>query len=285
MFVVGDPVHLTTTWTSNTGVPVDPDTLTLAVTLPDQTVANPAPVKDGVGLYHYDYPTTQSGRHLAVWTGTGNNARVWPYEFYVDTIDSGYVISLDDAKTYLRITNTNSDDKLRLYLEAASEVVEFYRGDMIRRTYTEVYSGGDPTIYVRHTPLLSVTTLTEYVGSITYTLTNQPLGASVDAWGYTIDDLPSGRIVRRSASGLVWRFVPGVGNVTITYTTGVAVIPATVRIAAMMILEHLWENQRGPMPSPVAQAGNETTVPGINYAIPLEAIELLESTSRNPVIA
>lgn len=199
------------------------------------------------------------------------------------------LITVVDAKQFLGIpsTDTSDDDELQDFIDAASAVAEFFAGDLVGGTWTEQHDGGDPTIYVRHTPILSVTSLTEYIGSITYTLTNQPLGHSTDAWGYTIDDPMSGKIVRRSASGLAWRFVPGTGNVTITYTSGVpGVPPANIRKGVEFIVAHLWSSQRGPQPLPVYAGSDDGTsmVPGIGYAIPNRAIEMFKVTPRLPVI-
>ena len=195
------------------------------------------------------------------------------------------ILSLTDAKDFLRLrgTSTADDDRLQDFLVAAQAVAEFYVGDIVGGTYTETHDGGDAAIYTRHTPIQTVTSLTEYVGSITYTLTNQPLGHSVDAWGYTIDDPEAGRIVRRSASGMAWRFVPGSGNVTITYTTGRAAIPGQVITAVEFIVQHLWTTQRGAMPMNANPGDGESMVPGIGYAIPNRAIELLETVPRMPV--
>lgn len=196
----------------------------------------------------------------------------------------GSLITLAEAKAFLRLKTATDDDKLMDFIDAASSVAQFYCGDLLPQTYTETHDGGDQAIYVRHTPIVSVSSLTEYVGSITYTLTNQPLGQSVNAWGYTIDDPAAGRIVRRTASGLVWRFVPGVGNVTVTYTTGVASIPVQVRLGVEFIVRHLWQTQRGAMPSP-QDADTTSQVPGVNYAIPDRAIEMFESVPRPPVFS
>lgn len=196
------------------------------------------------------------------------------------------ILDVSEAKLFLGITNDTDDSKLVDFVDAAEAVAEFYVGDVTGGTYTEVHDGGDRSIYTRHTPVVAVTSLTEYVGSITYTLTNQPLGHSVDAWGYTIDDAQAGRIVRRSASGMAWRFAPGVGNVTVTYTTGMAEVPVQVTMAVEFIVRHLWTSQRGPQPRPVLAGPDDGTsmVPGVGYAIPNRAIELLETVPRMPVV-
>ncbi|MCU1617190.1 MAG: hypothetical protein JWO98_4730 [Frankiales bacterium] len=193
-------------------------------------------------------------------------------------------VTLEDVKDFLRIpsTDTASDDKLVEHLDAAWAAAEFYCGDLSTGTYTEVHDGGGQAIYTRHTPVASVISLTEYIGSITYTLTNQPLGSSVDAWGYTIDDPDVGRIVRRSASGIAWRFVPGVGNVRIAYTTGRAVVPAQVTLGVKIVVQHLWETQR--VPGVRGASADTSPIPGLGYAIPNRAIELFQTVPRMPVI-
>ena len=198
------------------------------------------------------------------------------------------LITLQEAKSFLRFKDTTGpspdDDKLTEVIDAASAVAEFYCGDLTAATYTEVHDGGGPAIYTRHTPVVSVMSLTEYIGSITYTLTNQPLGQSVDAWGYTIDDPEAGRIVRRSASGIAWRFVPGVGNVSITYSTGRVPPPAQVTLGVKLVVKHLWDSQRGAMPMAQEAGDGESLVPGLGYAVPNRAIELFQTVPRTPVI-
>jgi hypothetical protein len=197
------------------------------------------------------------------------------------------ILSVADAMDHLHIPSSSVDApaKLPLYVGAAIDVVSFFRGDILSQTYTESYDGGDPAIYLRHTPVLSITTLTEYIGNIVYTLTNQPPGASIDAWGYSLDDPASGRVVRRTASGQAFRFVPGDANVNVTYVTGLPSVPPSVTLAAMMIVKELWEDERGAAPLPLQAQDGFVTVPGVGYAVPIGAIELLEGNGRNPVVA
>lgn len=196
------------------------------------------------------------------------------------------LIQLDEAKSFLNIptSDVTEDETIASFIDAASNVAQFYCGDLLPTTYTEVHDGGGAAIYTRHTPVLSVTTLTEYIGSITYTLTNQPLGSSTNAWGYTIDDPPAGRIVRRSASGIAWRFVPGLGNVSITYTAGMTEIPEQVYAGISFIVKHLFESQRGAASMPAQFSDTMSPVPGTGYAIPNRAIEMFQTVPRMPVI-
>lgn len=65
---VGDSVRLTVNVTDEGGVPDDPATINLTITLPDRTVtAVPSGdiVRASTGSYLYDYPASVTGRHMA----------------------------------------------------------------------------------------------------------------------------------------------------------------------------------------------------------------------------
>lgn len=286
-FDLGDAVTLTFATVSSAGLPANADTIQVTITQPDGSTVGPStPTATGVGAYAFTFVPTMAGRHLARWTATGAAIEAAGYSdaFDVEPADPGYLISVDDAKRFLRIRGDADDDKLREFVAAASAVATYYCGDLLPQTYTEAHDGGDEAIWLRHTPVQSISSLSEYLGNITYTLTNQPLGQSVDSWGYTLDDPAAGRVVRRSASGLVWRFAPGVQNVRVTYKTGTGMVPPQVRKGVEFVIRHLWATQRGPMP-PAADPDSEQTVPGIGYAIPNRAIELFETAPRLPVVA
>lgn len=72
-YTVGDSVRLAVDVTDAGGVPDDPATISLTITLPDHT-AVPVPsgdiIRTGPGAYLYDYPTTVPGRHMARYATT-----------------------------------------------------------------------------------------------------------------------------------------------------------------------------------------------------------------------
>lgn len=197
------------------------------------------------------------------------------------------VVTLDEVKAHLRLTNVSATQQAQLdvFIGAATAVVEFYRGEILWRDYTEVYDGGDTAIYLRHTPVLAVTAITENVGTITYTLTDQPVGQTANSYGYTLDDPEVGRVVRRGASGFAWPFRDGVGNVAATYTAGGLTVLPEVKLAALIIVEHLWETQRGAGPRPPSADDGEMSVPGVYYAVPNAAVQLLQTDGQDPVMA
>lgn len=194
-------------------------------------------------------------------------------------------VQLTDVKAQLNITSTTYDAELQGFLDAAGDVVLEFIGDIPTTVYTENYDGGDVSIYLRHRPVLTITTMTEVVGNVVYTLTSQPPGSSVDAWGYSIDDADAGKVVRRSAAGQPWRFTPGIGNITVTYSAGRSVLPASVRMAVLLITEHMWEQtQRGQGAGRAVPGAVDADV-GYGPNKYSQAMEMLAPYRKAPVIA
>lgn len=203
------------------------------------------------------------------------------------------IVTLDDVHAALNYPTgvTVDDSELQGFIDAAEIEVQKLAGDVDSATYSETYDGGDVSIYLRHRPVISVTSITEIIGSLTYTLSLQPPGQSVDAWGYSLDDPLSGKVVRRSAAGQPWRFTPGIGNVFVTYTAGRTVVPANIRLATLELIEHWWQrSQQGAFATPTGgaigspQYDDAVTEPGSNYGIPYRVVDKL-TQERMPVIS
>lgn len=279
MIDLGDTVTLT--WPT---VPYSATGTTVTVTQPDNTVvtASPAP---SVGSATFAYPTTKVGRHSVRWVCTGPDVEAYADGFEVAEGDPGFVISLADAKTQLNMTSTTNDEELRLWLGATTEVVEYFCGSMVVRPYTEAHSGGKASLSLYHAPVVAVSAITEFIGTVAYNLTLQPVGQSTSAYGYSVDDAEAGIVTRRTASSWPMPFMPGTNNVTVTYTAGRPVIPYAVQGAARLIVAHLWTTRRGAMPLPAASGEQTSMVPGFEYAVPIKAIELMERFERMGGIA
>lgn len=279
MIDLGDTVTLT--WP---GYPPSATSATVSITQPDGTVAGPFTVAPTFGVLSYAYPATQAGRHAVRWLCVGPDVEAFADGFEVADADPGFIISLADVKTQLNIKSANSDEELRTWLGAATEVVEHFCGEMVVRSYTESHSGGKSALALYHSPVVTVSAITEFIGTVAYNLTLQPVGQATSAYGYSIDDPEAGIITRRSTSSWPMPFMPGVNNVTVTYTAGRPVIPYAVQAAARLIIQHLWTTRRGAMPLPAASA-ETSVVPGIEYAVPIKAIELMERYERMGGIA
>src|SRR4051812_2397971 len=115
---LGDLYRCSWTNISPSGGNVNAGSVTLTITLPDQTSVVVTPVSPTTtGVYQYDYQTVQAGRHLARWVGTGANPGAQPEEFDVRPANPGYIISLGDVRQQLNLTTTVNDEELRYSIE------------------------------------------------------------------------------------------------------------------------------------------------------------------------
>jgi hypothetical protein len=160
--------------------------------------------------------------------------------------------SLSDVKAHLNITSTDNDDELQLMLDAASETVRSLVGS-ITDDVAEVLPVHNGTI------ILSRRNVTDVL-----------LHPDEPVSGFTVNH----------EAGLVYG-VPLIGRVSVTYSVGDGARPASLTLATLIIAAHLWETQRGAAPSgPLAADDDTGIVPGLGYAIPNRARELLEPFIR-----
>lgn len=160
------------------------------------------------------------------------------------------VITLDQAKLTLGITNSSKDELLQFYVDAATPVITYLGCDVDSTPYVETYDGGAPQIMLNHAPVLTVTSVVESYGS-NYIRTLTPVdifsGNPSDAYAYSIE-LPTGVITRRAA-GVAVNFAPGNRNVKVSYTAGIADPPANVVLAALELVRAWWQvGQQGNRP-------------------------------------
>ena len=75
-------------------------------------------------------------------------------------------------------------------------------------------------------------------------------------------------------------------NIKIIYIAGRATVPANVRLATLMLVQHLWttsqNNKNGGRPN---LGGDDTFVPGMGFAVPNRVKELLQPGGRVPGVA
>ncbi|MFI1767519.1 hypothetical protein ACH41H_36480 [Streptomyces sp. NPDC020800] len=246
----------------STGHLVNPDTATLTITLSDGSTATPVvPAPAVTGQLRIDYVTAQPGRHVWRLVTTG------PVTAYADVFDvqaaaPDSIVSLAEARAQLNMdpTETADDDELRGFVAATTRAVERELGRaVVRRTYTDRFtiSGLTQQVLLRTAPVLSLTSATSADGATTWN-TNH-IQADTDTGYVTVVSGP-----------------PFSGVVDFVYQAGFAVIPDDYRLAGKIILQHLWETQRGVMRVQLG-GDNETYTPGRGYAIPRRAQELLDS--------
>ncbi|MFF9129123.1 head-tail connector protein [Streptomyces sp. NPDC014806] len=183
------------------------------------------------------------------------------------------LITLADAKAQLDITTATHDTELQGYIEALTAVVEGIVGPVETRTVTETVNGRGPALCLAQTPAVSLT-------SITPQLTG---GTALDVAQLHLDGATG--IIRRRDGG---RFYGGPW--TVVYTAGRPEVPPTIRLAALILLQHLWRTQYGAARGLTGIGGSDDfsvsePVPGFGYAVPNRVLQLLEPFKSGPGVA
>jgi len=188
------------------------------------------------------------------------------------------LVTLAETRAHLNFTaDTSHDAELQGFIDAATPVIEDVVGAVTGTTYTETYdSNGLEFIMLRHTPVFSITSVTEYWANTAHPLS---LVASPDlgvAYSYTAD-LRSGRIVRRDSAAGVRGFPSGTGAVQVIYVAGLAAVTANVRLAALEFIRHNYQlTQQGGRPAIGSNsAAEDGPFTPSGFAIPTRVLELL----------
>lgn len=271
-FDLGDTVRLTADCTDAGGSLATAATAVLTVTLPDGTTATPSvPAPSQTGRYLVDYATVQAGRHAARWV-FGTPACAYTDMFDVREAVPPMLFSLQDAKEHLRLplNETDQDDAVRSWTESVTRCVESLVGVCVRRTVVETHRlqrSGVSALALRTTPVLSLVSVAR-----------TDSGPAYDAASLDVDEL--GILTRLDGGRLT-------GRLRITTVAGRTVIPANIRDAGKLILQHLWRTKTGG--SRAVQGGGEDyavtePIPGFGYAIPNRALQLLEPDRLSPEV-
>jgi hypothetical protein len=241
-------------------------TVVLTITLPTAPPTTPSVSTASTGVYSATYTAATAGRYVGRWVVTNitGGAASETYEQTWDVSSSSRsIISLDEAKTFLRITGSDDDEQLRDVLEAASDMCERYTRKVWRRTTVtaEIHSGGVDVIYLRQSPVVSVTTVVD-------------TGVTLAATSYTID-LPTGRLFYGDTTYQGW-WTPGQDNISVTYVTGPpsGIVPAYIRGGMLELVEHLWSSRRGGSNLPRKAGGNEEFSNKLAHALPWRVQEM-----------
>lgn len=291
IYFTGQDVRLSENVLDDTGAPAT-GTLTVALTVTDPTgtVTSPAVTNGGGGQYLSAVPAVaQAGIWRYRWTATGTGVGYASEgQFQVRPLGVEQVVDLAAVKAHLNIpvTDTSQDAELQGFILAAGDLARDVVGPLLPEQHTEWHDGGSPTITLDWLPLAAVQSVTEYVAASTWVLTEQPLGTSTDAYGYTVD-LDRGQITRRATGGAV-HFPTGTKNVKVVYTAGRSgAIPWTVRLGALELIRHLFQlTQQGGRPrfGGAALDGESMGVP-TGFALPQRVLELWQPFKRPPGIA
>lgn len=170
------------------------------------------------------------------------------------------LISLAQAKRHLTIAadSTSYDDEVQLWIDATVTAVEKARGQIVQqRSFTDEgdFGTGTTSFVLTNVPVLAITA----VATVDNAQTWDPAALHV---------APDSGVVT------VLSGPPLRGLATVSYTAGMATIPANYTAAGLIILQHLWMTRRGA--GAVPRGGeDEMYVPALGYAVPRRAVELL----------
>lgn len=198
-------------------------------------------------------------------------------------------VTLAETKSDLNLTTTTNDAELQTVIDAATAILENHPAytvvDNVKQTsHTEWYDTAD-TIALKHYPVASITSITGWSGATSqvFTAAAWDSGLTPD-FGYAFD-AASGllHLSRGGLSSTHWQ-----GRVLVTYTSGVTTVPADIRAAALLLVEHLWETQRGTGGSapPAGLDPDETQLGfGTSVILPNRVREVLAPYERTPAVA
>ncbi len=239
--------------------PAAPDTgpYALAVKKPDGTTLAPPPDVTGYKeTTQAEFTPTMPGRHLLSWTANGADAYtdvldVWP-------ADPKFLIPLDEVVAGLRLPSNADPSRttdLRLYVAAATPVIEDITGPLLAATKTLTTWGGRRSVTLPHLPNQVVSVVVD--------------GVPVPAY---VPDLASGIVYAGTRHAMA--YFP-YGELVVTYKIGDAEIPPNVRLAARELVRFWWQGgmqgSGGGIRSSVPDA--EVYTPS-GFAVPRRVMEL-----------
>jgi hypothetical protein len=171
------------------------------------------------------------------------------------------LVSLDEAKTQLRVKTTNDDQEILSWIAALTPAIEEKISKVVEpRTITERHRlTGRNTFRLWRTPVLTLTSITAVSRFV----------PTWDVSNLTVD--PTTGIVDVLAGPCPY------GIVDVTYTAGYDPIPDNFLKGALIVLQHVWESRRGVgsnvRPGVVGPEERYDHQQG-NYTIPRKAMEL-----------
>ncbi len=240
------------------------DSATLTVTAPDGTTSSPTP-DESSGTFTATFAVTLAGRYLLRWENTTDDV-VWVDTLEVWPADPRFLISFGDAVQSLQWRDADRarhGDMLRLYIAAATPIIEDITGAILDLTIEQHANGGKTGVALWERP--------EEVTSVTID------GAAHEA--YVVN--ANAGIVYYDRNGT--RFPPGRQIVKITYTTGGAQIAPNIQLATRELVRHLWQiGQQAIEGQPVDYGDRPMGTTPSGFAVPKRVIELCASTYSLP---
>ena len=202
------------------------------------------------------------------------------------------IVSLGDVKAYLNYstpTQPGADDaQISNLLAAASDWIEREVGPISPTSFTERYDGwgGQFELMLRHSPVISVASVTEqWSTGGTHLLAESTFGPGID--GYQMEK-EIGRLVRVFQGNWPRTWFPGSLNVQVVYTAGYATIPPLLQLACLELVAHWWTQGHQAAARGWGPAGEDTydsasAGPGAFAGIPYRVADKV-AVFRRPVL-
>lgn len=183
------------------------------------------------------------------------------------------LLTLAEAKAQLDIETATHDTELQVYVDALTAAIERHVGPVENRTVTETTTAGGATLCLSHIPVVTLTSLAPVLTD----------GTAVAVSEVALDGA-TGILRRKDNAGFCG------GPWTATYTAGRGTVPATIKLAALILLQHLWRTQYGASRGLSGIGGGDDfsvtePVPGWGYAVPNRVLQLLEPYKVPPGVA
>ena len=274
VYDLGDVAALGVKIKDANGALANATTVVCTITLPDGTSTTPTVVNTSTGIYDVNYAPTMYGRYAVRWVATGANASAYADEFTVRDFTELGIVSLDEVKAHLNIPadNTNNDEEIRRFIDAASDLAENYVGCVLgRKTFAnEAYSGNTDIIRLRNPRAISITSV--YENGILL----EPTAYVLDPTGQRLTRITTGSLSGPNYFG-IWS--PGAQNIVITYVAGFVIPPPSAKQGVLEIIRHLWQTQRGPSAVVGRNQSGDDFYQTPTYSLPRRAMELLDPVS------
>lgn len=197
------------------------------------------------------------------------------------------LLTIGEARDALGLDpqDTTNQTLLAAYITAISSRLDDACGPIVQRTITgETYSGGRHTIWLKKTPVVSITSVTEYE-DLTPTTLSVRSNTSHPSNGYMFDQTMG--TISRFSSALPDYFEPGIHNIAVTYVAGRYTTTNTVselfKIAAGAFLSHVWKMNQGMGTQTFGEYDVSTQI--VTFALPKRVLDLLGNEVLAPGFA
>lgn len=231
---------------------------TVIVTGPDGLPRSTSAVNNAANVHTATFTPDMAGRFLISW------AQASDAEAYTDVVnvwpaDPRFLISLAEARDSIRNGSTSDDDTMRLYIAAATPVIEDIAGPILLASRSQTASGDAPLVLLGDSPVSTVVVSVDG---------NPPIAANL------LDINTNAGIVTALGGSF------GGIRVTVTYKVGTGVVPPNVRRGtAELVRFWIQIGRQGARPTSVAQDSAMAWTPS-GFAVPKRVIELCAPNAR-----